>query len=621
MLIINGYNLLIQLYIGIIMLNESGELQFNPYIHGTSSETLSLMKHTGFQIMPILCMMQDFKIAPMVGELRQGGFASLGEGPNNNTIVGAPSFGRVHDLHYDLNKVIKNYATQSQDEALTASQSQQYFKSYVTSSQSSAFSSLSLLMINLVRLRQLGVDVSNVITPDEINTFIERLDAAVQFYYFIACIEKHIFIDTQEMSRFKSDNKLSGDYAVGDYLKHYFSFENLIENIRKNKLNIEHIYNNPTPENINDLLDVMTIRNGSTETVERYWAKADKFIAKSDYHFFSSKETKTACEIRANEIGGYLFTNTSGYRLEDYLEQYYKNFRIDKGRSGIINLPSFKGFHDKVVTYIDALKDRSQLCKTLLAGAANEFIAYDNSDELNVNPFPVVFVTKAKSIEKFQNEFRSKVPLKLGKEIFLVVTNDLKNQKKIRDYCQINKVGPVEVLLFNDLHTMCSGVDEKHFNELVNDDWIKAFELADKNNCADQLSTLYRLLSELNEKRYRFKSTDLMVNKKLNDLFDKVQENILTQDRKNINFKGLKNILALNKADNYTLYATHRGLLGVMDTLLTVIVSLVIFYPITYLIQNSINSRHTFFATDTEKKIDRSLLAIEKIINDPSFNK
>ena len=40
MLIINGYNLLIQLYIGIIMLNESGELQFNPYIHGTSSETL-----------------------------------------------------------------------------------------------------------------------------------------------------------------------------------------------------------------------------------------------------------------------------------------------------------------------------------------------------------------------------------------------------------------------------------------------------------------------------------------------------------------------------------------------------------------------------------------------------
>jgi hypothetical protein len=89
-----------------------------------------------------------------------------------------------------------------------------------------------------------------------------------------------------------------------------------------------------------------------------------------------------------------------------------------------------------------------------------------------------------------------------------------------------------------------------------------------------------------------------------------------TRARKDkINFRGIQDALQRNKQENYALYATHRGVLGVIDTLLTILASLVVFYPITYLAQKSKNSVHAFFATDTEKKVNHALDAADEVIN------
>jgi GTP-binding protein len=61
-------------------------------------------------------------------------------------------------------------------------------------------------------------------------------------------------IDGVEMERFKKKNTLDGYYAFGDYIKHFFSFENFLEKLRKVQFNIEEIYNSPSPENINKLM-------------------------------------------------------------------------------------------------------------------------------------------------------------------------------------------------------------------------------------------------------------------------------------------------------------------------------------------------------------------------------
>ena len=590
-------------------------LPFNPFIHGTSSQTLSMMQGTDFQLMPVIAMLQDFKVAPMIGELTQGGFSIIGEGSNSDTITGAPAFGRMQHDHYDLNKVIGSYTKYSDNTSLDTCK--ENFKYILENSHKSAFTNLNLLMIYLVRLRQLGVKVADVAPLDAINTLKERLNATIQFYYFILCIQKYIFIDGAEMERFKKENNLDGHYAVGDYIEHFFSFENFLEKLRKTGFNIEEIYNSPSSENINKLIEFVKISKNSQENVKRYPSGEDNFIAKCDYHFFTPHQPELGCEVHYDEMGGYLFSNNSGYTFAHYLEKYYQTYdRVQKKGNGALALfPGFEEFHIKVLPYIDAMKDRVQLCNTLLTADDNEFVPHNKGDELITTPFPAVLVTEAKTLEIFCDEYRSRVPLKLGKEILLVATDNKDNQKRLRNYLQKNNVGPVEVLIFDDLQTLRSRPDANYFDAFANDDLIKAFDLAKKQNCVAQFSKLYRALSELNEKRYRFKSTNQEMYEKLNNLFIDLQQHVLTPDKDKINFMGIQDALQRNKQENYALYATHRGVLGVIDTLLTILASLVVFYPITYLVQKSRNSVHTFFATDTEKKVNYALSAADEVIN------
>jgi len=52
---------------------------YDPFIHGTTSATRSLMTKTNFQLMPVLKVIDDFLTAPMVGELTCGGYSFVFE--------------------------------------------------------------------------------------------------------------------------------------------------------------------------------------------------------------------------------------------------------------------------------------------------------------------------------------------------------------------------------------------------------------------------------------------------------------------------------------------------------------------------------------------------------------
>lgn len=580
----------------------------NPFIHGTSSETLSMMQHTNFQLMPILRMLEDFKIAPMVGELTQGGFNAIGDDSNYNSFIGAPAFGEIHSARYSLNNIINSYTAHDK---ISKNKCKANFKASLTSAPQQAFSNLNLLMIYLVQVRQLGIKISDIVPLDDIEILKERLKATIQFYYFILCIQKHIFINVSEIRRLKEENHFEGEYFfVGDYMEHHFSFEKLLEKIIMTQFNVKKIYRDPSKENINKLIEFLKIRKDVDETVKKYPNGEYNFTPQRDYYFFTEKYEEPTHQISHEEIGGYFFSNTPGYSFPEYLEKYYKSynkpFELEPGEK-IIVLPHFQGFHDKIMSHITALKDRIQLCYALLEAHDNEFILYDMNDDLVTHPFPVVFVTEANTIEKFHQEHRSRSPLQLGKEITLVATDNKANQKRLRNYLQKNGVVPVEVLLFNDLYAL------KHFNPLSNPDLITACNLAKEKGYEKQFSELYYALSELNEKRYRFKSTNKEVYSKLNALITDLQANVLTPDKTEINFSHIRNTLERHKQGNYALYATHRGILGTIDTILTIIASLVIFYPIIYLVQKNRKSPHTFFSTDTEEKIENVLIAAENI--------
>lgn len=52
------------------------EPAFNPYIHGTNSAALALMTQTDFQLMSAIEMLEQYGLAPLCGELTQGGFST-----------------------------------------------------------------------------------------------------------------------------------------------------------------------------------------------------------------------------------------------------------------------------------------------------------------------------------------------------------------------------------------------------------------------------------------------------------------------------------------------------------------------------------------------------------------
>ena len=236
------------------MQNPHDQLPFNPYIHGTSSQALYMMPSTDYKIMPILEMLK-MNLAPMVGELTKGGYDVISDD------VGIPAFGRMQHNRYDLKTVIENYTKYSDNMSLDVCKKN--FKDIFSNSHKLAFTNLNLLIIYLVRLRQLGVKTEDVATSDEIKDLKERLDATIQFYYFILCIQKDIFINSEGIDKFKNEHNLVGTANLRDYIEHYFSFENFLEKIRIAKLDIEWIFQHPSEENIDKLIDFVKIPKDS----------------------------------------------------------------------------------------------------------------------------------------------------------------------------------------------------------------------------------------------------------------------------------------------------------------------------------------------------------------------
>jgi hypothetical protein len=117
------------------------------------------------------------------------------------------------------------------------------------------------------------------------------------------------------------------------------------------------------------------------------------FASKRDYHLFTphKHEPQLGSKVHYEKMGGYLFSNNSGYSFAHYFEKYYQSYSStqEKDDENFAIFPNFEKFHTEVLPYIEALKDRVQLCNTLLDADDNEFVSYNKSDELITKPFPV----------------------------------------------------------------------------------------------------------------------------------------------------------------------------------------------------------------------------------------
>lgn len=77
-------------------------------------------------------------------------------------------------------------------------------------------------------------------------------------------------------------------------------------------------------------------------------------------------------------------------------------------------------------------------------------------------------------------------------------------------------------------------------------------------------------------------------------------DNLHEQDNTNINLKKINQIISVNKVENYLLYTAPKDVLGILDTMLTVLVSLVIYDSINYIYQKHAGIVYAIFKTNTE---------------------
>ncbi len=157
---------------------------FNPYIHGTNSAALALMTQTNFQLMSPIDMLEQYRLAPLCGELTQGGLDSA-------KASGQPCFARLSGKEisneYSLKKILRNYA--KADKAPSPTECLDNLRGYGANASQRFFSTINIINIYLARARQLGI---NLATIPEIQSLEMDFHLSMDIFYLYLLFSTHI---------------------------------------------------------------------------------------------------------------------------------------------------------------------------------------------------------------------------------------------------------------------------------------------------------------------------------------------------------------------------------------------------------------------------------------------
>jgi len=415
------------------------EPAFNPFIHGTNSAILSLLPKTNFQIMSPIEMIRQFKTAPVSGEFKQGGYdavSSISEEAEQSSI-GMTSFGRMLSTgFFELDTIIDKYTG---FDIINNDNCIKNFRENMGRAFNVAFSNINLLLIYFTQARQLQVPLEQMITDDELETLQANMEATLQFYYFLQLLGSRIQPDFEEInqSNMKKD--------IADVAYDFFTFENIINKIKINKIDIEKIVADPSKENLQKALKLLEFPEKKCQVTTFGLSKKEIELTKTQFFTCEKQYIDTGCSV--GDVY-YSFRNMSknllSYRINHFLKEYIL---------GTKSLRFFEKIAEIAPQQITALKDRIALFKELIAAPQSQFQLSDQ--QFFVNKYPLVFVSDAEEIIVLHNntvqEYRSTAPLKLGKEITIIATDNHDHRLEIVKYLQHHQINNVQVVLFDDL--------------------------------------------------------------------------------------------------------------------------------------------------------------------------
>ncbi len=562
--------------------------KYDPYIHGTTSKTLSLMSQTDFQLMPILWMIDEYYKAPMVGELVRGAYSVVGKKIARKEHIGAISFGNAYSGGYSLSTVTREYTgftPPDKNEVLSD------FNSQLELSFKSGFSNINLLIIYLTRGRSLHNNLNEIISPETLKGVNQQLDALVQFYYLVQLLGSHIFPDFKKIEQIGNKNPI---------LTKSLRLEEIVKRIIESKINVKEILANPTADNLHQALTLLELSEQATKVNN---------LSYSQLFCLDKPENESEFDCYEDENCSYFFKNVSGYGIELILNKFIS--------SKYVGPKYFQGLSKDIEKHILTFEDRIRLFRKIIAAPQERFNFKDESLISGTN-FPVVLVSESEKIKHHsESEYRSTKPLKLGEDIRLVATDTKSHKHELKQYFWANKINPVQVVLLDELEI---ARDRKSVLPLsIDTQALRVMLTKTKSKESNALFyELYTLIDELNEKRneYResknqkYRAHDLLlktIESEMENAF-KTATTLATKDLQEFCFN-----CALAIQDQRSILEQHQGIIGVIDMLLTILVSMIVFYPIVYAYQKYNDIPYTFFNTASGKLAQRAHATLEKI--------
>lgn len=472
------------------------------YIHGTNSKVLNILSHTDFEFMSPYDMMANYGLAPFSGEITKGGHEYISS--KCDLSFGICHFDPLKDKSpfidtfknnsnvYSLEKILREYSNtevnsktvliednylaflNEEDQAYIKNiriqnERQSYIDGYlkllkdeIQKCKCRGFGNINVLLIRLVRCKQLGLDVKEYVTQEILDLFTGYRN----IFAFMLFLDKYIFPISPEIKDITYEQYESTDFIKDEkFLYRFYHPEYKREMVIKPRRNPTAfmIYNHLTMQKLMlklkdcpyDLLDCY--KKGDPEAIKYLISllelpKTDNIYFPNDNSHLSELTEITIDETKIFTDNGnktvyddisflynpkYLMSrlpqNTSDYAIDDLLCKYYK---------GNIDKCLFTKIKPLIYELIDVIDDRKRLLVKLL----NFETKIIQDDE---NPYPIILVLDNPDLIDELNgrtgEYRAKRPLKLGEDIKILATDTEHNKSKLKEYLDTHNITNVDI--------------------------------------------------------------------------------------------------------------------------------------------------------------------------------
>lgn len=470
-------------------INSSAEV-YDPYIHGTDSRILAMLRRTGFKLLSVLELLESYCMAPMSGELDAEYFQT---GMDDIDMPKYISFGRLladGANEYGLKKVSSSYTKYSLP---TAEQSVAKVKSYASQSMECVFSDINKLLMNYARAKQLGVQ--QPLEQEKYSELTKNINDTTQLYYLFAILGKYISPNFELYRKVKQDlrntvtdspelRKKHKDYQnnfeaqkiegireehalcntfeqfierqkdnaniINDFISAHFTFEKLILKIIELKVDVKSIYESPTPENLEKALKIFEFPKTSTIKTGIY--NVEKEVTLSATQFFVIKSLDKPAEEKINEydlcetFSGCLNNNARGIKIAELIKE---------GFSGSATKKAFENLANLSLQRVELLSKKLALLNKMYNIDIEKVKLSKDELEFMKDSFPLILAcTNEKKVSLYgyiRQEYRAYEPLLFGKDITSIATDTEKHQLQVQEFLRENGVKNVKVVLIGQL--------------------------------------------------------------------------------------------------------------------------------------------------------------------------